>query len=142
MVTIEQIEDAISAELKAAVPKLTVETYSGELDDVEKIAQLVRSLPAVLLALGGSVYERRKVSNANLYFRKVHITAFVVTRDLRDKSGTAVYPLLDTIFKQLADKTLGLDIQPIEITDEEALLNKRGLSVYAVSMTTKINRGG
>lgn len=116
--TINTIEQAMVARLKAKLQGVVVESYAGQLDD--QLATWVRQLPAVWVTFE-RLPEQRRLSR-----RKIKATArfqvMVAQRALTGEPAArqgahgfkGVYGLLDGDVKQvLMDSTLGLAIEPM-----------------------------
>jgi phage gp37-like protein len=137
MVTISQFEDAIIDTLKAMLPSVSIDTYDGELDDEESIANSLSSLPSILLAYGGSKIERR---GSTSLWRNATETLFICAAKLRDDEGEDIYSLLDQIIDALQDKDLGLNIVPCEVEAEQSIYTSADIKIYAVDVKTQLPR--
>ena len=135
-VTVEQLMDAMVSALKAQFLNTEIAVYGGELTDADKVLQHVPKIPALLIGYGGGNYKPR--GTGNMHWRDVSLTVFSVTRNLRDKSNTGALPMLETLFQLLQGNDLGLGIKPLDVLGDEALLNAKGISVYAVDVKTTL----
>jgi phage gp37-like protein len=155
MYTLEQIEDAIIAQLAPlkvgytpvgeddpAVWRTvrTIKSYQGELDDEETIARAAPLFPAILVVYGGSAY-------ANRGSRKVEtmrFVLFVLDRNVRQEAearrggpgNPGCYAVLNGVRDLLYGEQLGLDILPLEAMREDAVWFGRGVSVYSAEYET------
>jgi len=135
-VTVEQLIDAMATALKAKFPNTEVTVYGGELTEADKVMQLVPKIPALLIGYGGGNYKPR--GTGNMHWRDVSLTVFSITRNLRDKTNTGALPVLESLFQTLQGNDLGLGIKPLEVIGDEALLNTKGVSVYALDVKTTL----
>jgi len=140
--TIEELEDALISKINASMTYLKkVSTYQGELDE-EKIEQFIKNFPSVLIYMEKSDYIDRAMLKK---WQDIKFTIFVCDKNLRgnkyarrgDASKPGTYKMLDDLFSALHGETLGLEIDPIDIQTEEAVLNTSKISVYAAVYRTR-----
>lgn len=115
---IQQIEEAMVAALRAAMPGVDVESYAGQLDD--ELAEWMRRLPCVWVTFERisqvQVIGRRKLRNT------ARFQVLAAQRALGNENAArlgghgqaGVYELLDTTVKRvLMHSRIGLPIQPL-----------------------------
>ena len=155
MYTLEQIEDAIIAQLAPlkvghtpvgeADPAVwrtvrTIKTYQGELDDEETIARATRLFPAILVMYLGSDYDEhgaRKIERPTFVL-------FVCDRSLRSeeearRGGTenpGTYAMLNGMRDLLYDSRLSKDIFPMSLRQERPVWFSKGVSIYSAEYET------
>jgi phage gp37-like protein len=139
----ETIEDAIIAELKAQVAYLkTVETYAGQID--RELDGLPVRFPAAYVSFGGSGFSPGDVG-ASGHREAVDFSVLVCARHLggqdkaRKETGGA-YDVVKDVLAALANKNLGLDIEPIMPVRASLLFAGRETAVYEVEFSTEFQR--
>lgn len=135
--TIPQLEDALLARIKGALPQLkTVETFGG--DSLEELRQIAFRFPAVYAVLREHkpAAELQEFGGfGGVYGSRVTFDLLVCCRNLRGEeagrrdSGGA-YEVLEGLRAALVGQTLGLTILPVEFDGEEAALIEKDMVVF------------
>jgi len=138
----ETIEDAIIEELKSQVAYLkTVETYAGQLEaDVET---LPLRFPAAYVAYGGSNFSAGAVGAGHR--EAAAFSVFVCARSLRGqerarKEAGGAYDAVKDVVSALADRTFGLEIEPLRPVRASLLFAGRETAAYALEFMTGFER--
>lgn len=137
--TTEQIEDEILSAIQDSDMGSyckTIESYAGQLED--DITKMIILFPAVFVMFSGS---EAKMLTGLEYEKTVDFTIFVAAKNLRGnvaarKNDYGAYQMLDDMETLLVGNQLGMQIEPIAIVSEEAILNTKQLSVYAAGYRT------
>ncbi|MDR1656133.1 MAG: DUF1834 family protein [Deltaproteobacteria bacterium] len=128
-VTISALEQAIVTRLSVCDGKRIeaqqgpgvryIEGYGGQLDTEEALAQALQKAPAIWVTYDG---ETSHLSGQNL-IRQINMSILVlVTSYSQDElrlGGPQVpglYPLIETVRKDLVNNTCGLDISPLQLS--------------------------
>lgn len=132
------VEDAVLAALKETLGSQvkTLETYQG--DWLNALQQESWRLPAVLVMLPQT---RAEQVAARSYDVTLNLTVLVAVRQLRGEAEArrqegGVYQILEGVRRALWHQDLGLELLPLALVGEEALLNTQELVVYAARYHT------
>lgn len=146
-----ELEDLIQARLEALrekLPRLTVETYGGELGDPDLLPGLLKRCPALLLTTPRAVFRKRAQGR---YGIAITFRLVIATRHLRGeregRRGSAVdigsYALWQACMHQLVDWQPWPDRSRIEPTDLANLVNGKfqsdSLSVLGQSFAIELD---
>ena len=132
--TIPQLEDALLARIKEALPQLkTVETFGG--DSLEELRQIAFRFPAVYAVLREQKPADDLREFGDVYGSRATFDLLVCCRNLRGEEGGrrgsgGAYELLEGLRAALVGQTLGLAILPVEFDGEEAALIEKEMVVY------------
>jgi len=132
--TIEQIEDAIISEIQGSsigVYCKKVESYAGQLE--EDIGRTIILYPAVFVMFSRS---NARMLTGIEYEKSVTFTLFVVSKSLKSntearKDDYGTYRMLDDLEALLVGNQLGLQIEPLSLVSEDAILTTKQFSIYA-----------
>jgi len=134
------IEDAALAALEAEIGSQvqTLETYQG--DWRADLEQQAWRLPAVLVDLAPG---RGEQVGWGSYDLTLEIRALVVVRQLRGEAqgrrgAGGAYELLEGIRRAWWHQDLGLDLLPLALVEEEALLSGPEFTVYGALYRTRM----
>ncbi|MDD3582336.1 MAG: DUF1834 family protein [Desulfobacca sp.] len=138
--TTKDIEDAILVALAGRLGSYvkTIESYQGQLEaDLEKFPW---RLPASLVMLRETRVEK---ATTHTYDLNLTFTVIVADRNLRGNregrlSNVGIYRMLEDVRGALWDQDLGLEINPLTLVKEEALLNNRQMAVFAADYQTQM----
>ena len=132
------IEDAVLTALSAEIGSQvkTLETYQG--DWLEDLRQEGLRLPAVLVMARQTQSE---LVATRSYDVTLDFTVLVAVRQLRGEAEArrqegGAYQLLAGVRRALWHQDLGLELLPLALVEEEALLNTREFAVYAARYRT------
>ena len=134
------VEDAVLAALRAELDARvkTLATYQGDwLTDLHREDW---RFPAVLVQLRQSRGEQVTLGSYDL---NLEFTVLVMVRHLRGEAAgrreaNGVYQVLAGVRKALWHQDLGLELQPLNLIREEALLSNQEFSVYAAHYGTAL----
>jgi len=116
----------------------TIDSYQGQLEaDLEKFPW---RLPATLVMLRETSVEK---ATSHTYDLSLTFTVVVADRNLRGNregrlSNVGIYRMLEDVRGALWDQDLGLDINPLTLVKEEAVLNNRQMVVFAADYQTQM----
>lgn len=135
--TIEQIEDALITyidALKASLGVLTVDTYQGELSDLD-VHPIDTALPAIYVAYAGSESEEHGMQYVELIAFSVFICdkSFESNAEARrgGDSNPGTYAMLRGVRDIVHGSKVGLSLHTsFHFVSEESLWAEGGLSVY------------
>jgi phage gp37-like protein len=137
-ISFKAVEDATLAALQAQLGSKvqTLESYQG--DWQVDLRRETWRLPAVLVRLSRSRGEQVATRSYDL---TLELTVLVAVRMLRGEAAArrepgGVYDLLMGVRDALWHQDLGLELLPLALVGEEALLNNRELAVYAARYRT------
>ncbi|OPX20372.1 MAG: hypothetical protein BZ151_04400 [Desulfobacca sp. 4484_104] len=138
--TTKEIEDAILSALADRLGSYvkTIDSYQGQLEaDLEKFPW---RLPATLVMLRETSVEK---ATSHTYDLSLTFTVIVADRNLRGNregrlSNVGIYRMLEDVRGALWDQDLGLDINPLTLVKEEAVLNNRQMVVFAADYQTQM----
>lgn len=131
----DAVLQALQAQLGAQVQ--TLETYQGDWrGDLQGEGW---RLPAVLVMLANT---RSEAVTVRSYDLTLDFTLLVVVRQLRGEASgrrqeDGAYQILAGIRQALWHQDLGLEVLPLALVREEALLNNREFTVYAAQYRTQ-----
>ena len=144
MATVTDVENAIIASLKAALPYLkTVASISAflahDLDAMEDIAPLC---PAAFV-----VYERGDFTSksSNIVDRGMVVNVLAVVTNLRGEQAVrhgatghkGIYDVLEDILHALTNNSCGQPIDPLLPKNEQCVVGTQDLSVYSIAFETR-----
>lgn len=143
---IKQIEEALVAAIKAAMPTVEVDSYAGQLDDEQ--ANWVRRLPAIWVTFERITevrrVGRRKLRNTARF--QIMAAQRALTNEPAGRLGAhgelGVYELLDLQVKRaLLDSNLGLAIEPLVPAGTQMVLQgffeRDAVAVMSMAWITK-----
>lgn len=138
--TIKEIEDAILAALAGQMGSYvkTIESYQGQLE--ADLGEFAWRLPASLVMLRATSTEKPA---AHSYDLNLVFTIIVADRNLRGniegrRGSTGAYQMLEDVRLALWDQDLGLEINPLMLLKEEALINNRQVAVFGADYQTQM----
>lgn len=158
-----QIEDGILALIRnaaAAAPGLgykipSIESYGGELDDLEMLGQAVRKMPAVWVAFAGAGRPAAMGTQKDKWLVPLTFAVMVGARNVRGERFTrrgvtvagqvrevGVYQLLEDMQLLLMRQDFGLAIDPLVPGTVKTLFNtrldKEAFAIFAQEWHTKM----
>ena len=132
------VEDALLAALQAQMGSQvqTLETYQG--DWRADLERRIWRLPAALVTL---VRQQGEQVAWGSYDLTLDVAVLVLVRQLRGegegrRGDNGVYELLESVRRALWHQDLGLELQPLALLKEEALLSTPELVVYGAYYRT------
>ena len=134
-----QIQDAILAELNAsglASVCKTIDNYHGQIDDlVADVQQLILPLPAAFVLYQQSTFSGQ---GNNPYFDEQTFSVLFIAKDLRggDSLEASMYAMIEAGKTALIDKTLNLDIHPLQPVGIRAIKVTKLFSIYGFDVKT------
>lgn len=134
---IEQIEDAIIAAIREALPDVkTVESYAGQLES--DLPKLTSRMPAVFVLYGGDVITRDGYGDATHALR---FTTMVACKDLRGKRQArtkdgGAYEIIAGVEAALTDSALGLVIDSLTAQRTDLVFASGSVVVYGIEWQT------
>lgn len=133
--TVQQLESAIEAKLKAALPELEVAQFPEKPEEY----QLLHPLGAVLVQYEGSAYGSNKVSTGAV--AQVRTARFAITVLLRNLRGAAgCYEIMQRINTALHGLVIAGAISAVSLVAEHFVSETEGVWCYAqtVTVSTKV----
>lgn len=139
----EQIEDAIIAELKTALPYVpTIETYAGQLQG--EIEELPIDYPAAFVMYSGSHYVR---VDGQSCFNEVDIfTLLLVSKnlrgneDMRKDADVGCYRMIKDVLENITNKNFGLTIERMQPISTKLIIATKVAIIYGIDFTTNFDK--
>ncbi len=127
------VRDAMIAELKTAFPRVTVEAYTGQIEDL--LEERPVKLPAIFVVFAGD--DSEWVDGPN-YNDKAMFTAMIAARSLKGagEASADVDELVPQVKAALANKSLGLAIECLQPGATRLQLGTKTVVIYSVDFKT------
>lgn len=115
--------------------------YQGELDE-DNLTQFIVQFPAILVAFGGSIYKE----DAFPYMvEEMTYSLLINDRNMRGNEAArrgspltpGTYSLMQQVREKLHGKTLGLQVYPLVVLRETAIVNTKTVSIYSAEYMVK-----
>lgn len=146
------IEEALKQHLIAHKPPQvrTIETYGGQFDDLDLLAETVRVLPGIWVVYGGSDRAKPIGTGKDRWLVPLKFVTFVAARSVRNEAAARIgqtvggqsitvgaYQLLKDVRRALLQQDFGLALEPLQPGAVDVVFNGR-LRTEAIAIYSQV----